>query len=58
MKDAIVLGIIVLILFLAIRYVVNQKKKGVKCIGCASADACSKKDLKQGCGGSCGCNDK
>ncbi len=58
MKDAIVLGIIVLIFFLAIRYIVNQKKKGVKCIGCASADACAKKDQKQGCEGSCNCNSK
>ncbi len=38
--DFIVLGIIVLILFLAIRSMVNQKKNGGGCHGCASSKTC------------------
>ena len=33
---------IVVILFLAIRYIVREKKKGVHCIGCPMAGSCTK----------------
>lgn len=42
MADAIVVLILVLVLGLAIRYIIIQKKQG-KCIGCPSASSCSKK---------------
>ena len=48
MADLIVLGIVLLLVFAASLYIYKQKKKGVKCIGCSSAGACSGK-----C--SCGC---
>ncbi len=31
---------VIAIVFLAVRYIVKQKKKGVKCIGCPYADSC------------------
>ena len=33
---------LVLILSLAIRYIVKEKKKGAKCIGCPYSGSCSK----------------
>ena len=42
MNAATVIAIIALILivFFAVRYIVKQKKKGVKCIGCPYAENC------------------
>lgn len=42
MNPATLLAIVVLlgVLFLAGRYIVREKKRGVKCIGCPYADAC------------------
>ncbi len=39
-----VIGIlaVALILFLAIRYIVKEKKKGNKCIGCPYAESCGR----------------
>ncbi len=48
MGDYIVLGIIVVILAAVIIYLVRQKKKGVKCIGCPYGKNCSS------CNGGCG----
>ena len=44
MHLATVLAIAVLagIVFLAARYIVREKKRGVKCIGCPYADSCQK----------------
>ena len=33
---------IVVILFLAIRYIVREKRRGVHCIGCPMAGSCTK----------------
>ncbi len=41
MGDYIVLGIIVVILAAVIIFIVGQKKKGVKCIGCSYGKSCS-----------------
>lgn len=41
MVDIIVGGIIFLLVGGAIFYVVKEKKKGVRCIGCPSAGKCS-----------------
>ncbi|SCI71209.1 Virus attachment protein p12 family [uncultured Clostridium sp.] len=42
MGNVIVLLIIILILGLSIRKVINEKKKGSKCIGCPHSKVCSK----------------
>ena len=38
--------VVILILFLAIRYIVKEKKKGTRCIGCPQAGSCQKKHLE------------
>lgn len=43
MANIIVGGILVVILVAAIRYIVKQKKQGVKCIGCPASGECGKK---------------
>lgn len=50
MVDIIVGGIIVLLVGGAVLYVVKEKKKGVRCIGCHCAGECSKSS-----GNSCQC---
>ncbi len=42
MNAATVIAVIALIaiVFLAVRYIVKEKKKGTKCIGCPFADSC------------------
>lgn len=47
MVDFIVLGIVLVLVGAAAAYIIKQKKKGVKCIGCP--DGCS-------CSGTCGGN--
>ncbi len=44
MKDFLIIIIILAILILAITYIVKQRKKGIKCIGCPFAKECSKKN--------------
>lgn len=41
MADIIVGGIVLLALGAAIAYIVKEKKKGVKCIGCPSGGNCA-----------------
>ena len=41
MIDYIVIGIIILVIGGASFYLVKQKRKGVDCIGCASASKCA-----------------
>lgn len=41
MADIIVGGIVLLALGVAIAYIVKEKKKGVKCIGCPSGGNCA-----------------
>lgn len=43
MKNVIAILVIAIILALAIIYIVRQKKKGIKCIGCPSAKNCPHK---------------
>ncbi len=54
LADILVLALVVLIVGAAAGYILRQKKKGVKCIGCPAGAA----DCGQGgCGGSCaGCS--
>lgn len=41
MANFIVILIISLIIFAAIAKIISEKKKGVKCVGCASSEGCS-----------------
>ena len=47
MADIIIVAILLVIVGAAISYIVKEKKRGVKCIGCPSAGTCGKKN--------CGC---
>ncbi len=40
MKNLIVTLIVIAIIALAVFYIIRQKKKGVKCIGCPSGGKC------------------
>ena len=42
---------IAVIVFLAVRYIYKEKKKGTKCIGCPYADSCPSKVCGGGSGG-------
>jgi len=48
MTDIIIIAVIVLVVGGAIAYIVKEKKKGKKCIGCPYCDSCSTKS-KGGC---------
>ena len=62
--DFIIIGVVLGIVALALWYVIRQKKRGAKCIGCPSGCDCGKSDKKSGeescscgcssCGGTCG----
>lgn len=41
MTDVIVAGIILIIVGFAMTYIIREKKKGVRCIGCSHAGACA-----------------
>ena len=40
MSDFIVIAIVVLIVGLALAYIIREKKRGVKCVGCPYARTC------------------
>lgn len=44
-------AIVVLILFLAVRYIYKEKKKGSACIGCPYAGTCRRHHSGQSCSG-------
>ena len=54
MTDYILLAIIVVIIGAAVAYIIREKKRGTKCIGCPNGGACS--GHCSGCNGSCGCD--
>ena len=51
MNMATVMAVIalVLIVFFAVRYIVKEKKKGTKCIGCPMAGQCEKFKSNDSC---------
>ncbi|MBR2948787.1 MAG: FeoB-associated Cys-rich membrane protein [Lachnospiraceae bacterium] len=53
MADLIVILILLIIIGAAIVFIVREKKRGVKCIGCPAAGQCARKS----CGGCSGQND-
>ena len=46
---------VVIIVSLAVRYIIKEKKRGVKCIGCPYAGSCTKHEA-HGAAGGCGNN--
>lgn len=46
MGNIVVIGIIVILLAIAIVFLIKEKKKGTKCIGCPSSEYCNKKSCK------------
>ena len=55
MADYIVVAIILIIVGVAIAYIVKEKKKGTKCIGCPAAGNCARMNGGQ-CSGNCHSN--
>lgn len=55
MTNLLVAAVLALILGAAILYIYRAKKRGVKCIGCPSGQACA--SVQGGCPGGCsGCS--
>lgn len=50
MENIILIAVIIAIVGCAIAYVIKEKKKGIKCIGCPNAKTCSMAQ-KQACNG-------
>lgn len=42
-QDIVVLGVVAILVGLALGYIIREKKRGAKCIGCSQAKTCSKK---------------
>lgn len=53
MANLIVVAVILIIIGAAIVYIVKEKKKGVKCIGCPAAAECAK---RRNAASACGCH--
>ena len=43
MTDLIIMAIVLLIVGLALFYIIKEKKRGVKCIGCPNGSVCGNK---------------
>ena len=56
MVNVIVAVILLIIIGAAIAYIIKEKKRGVKCIGCPAGGSCSG-NCAGNCGGSLGCSD-
>ena len=52
MTDFVVALVVLAIIGVAVVYIVKEKKKGVKCIGCPAAGTCS----RNGKNAKCSCN--
>ncbi|WP_289479625.1 FeoB-associated Cys-rich membrane protein [Klebsiella pneumoniae] len=55
MTDLIIGLIVVAVIGAAVVYIIKEKKKGTKCIGCPAAGQCANHGKSGGC--SCGCGD-
>lgn len=53
MANIIVVAVVLVMIGAAIAYIVKEKKKGVKCIGCPAAAECAK---RQNAASGCGCH--
>lgn len=51
MATIIVVAVVLTMIGAAIAYIIKEKKKGVKCIGCPAASECAKRQhVASGCG--------
>lgn len=57
MENILIIAILLVIIGCAVAYVVKEKKKGVKCIGCPNAKICSMAQRKK-CNGMCDSENK
>ena len=57
MENILIIAVLLVIVGCAVAYVVKEKKKGIKCIGCPNAKNCSMSQ-KQRCNGMCDFNEK
>jgi len=55
MTNFLLAAVIIAIIGGAIAYIIKEKKRGVRCIGCPSAGQCSRKHCE---GSSCSCDTK
>lgn len=53
MVNVIVSVILILMVSCAIAYIVREKKRGVKCVGCPMAGTCAQHHGRESCSGSC-----
>lgn len=58
MADLIVVAIVLVVIAASVAYIVKEKKKGVRCIGCPAAGTCGshQHEGESGCGGNCSGN--
>ena len=56
MADIIITVAILLIVGAAVLYIKNEKKRGVRCVGCPSGGTCTHSHKDSGCG--CNCEGK
>ncbi len=54
MENFIIVVVLLIIVGLAVAYIIKEKKKGVKCIGCPAAGNCAHKCNSASGGCSCG----
>ena len=47
MVDGIIIAVIILAVFMAIRYIVKEKVRGRRCIGCPISGCCNRKSTKE-----------
>ncbi len=56
MENIIIIIVVILILALAVGYIIREKKKGAKCVGCPHSKECA--SAKSNVGSNCGCDEK
>jgi len=54
MADAIIIMLVLAAMAAAITYIVKEKKRGVKCIGCSAADTCGSRGTPSASCSACG----
>lgn len=50
MRNFIILAVLFIVLGGSIRYIIKEKKKGVRCIGCSMAGTCAARANGYACG--------
>jgi len=50
MRNFIIVAVLLVVVGGSVRYIIREKKKGVRCIGCSMAGTCAAKAAGYGCG--------